>query len=64
MKQDGRIRNMVDDYKEEFNRKQLHIDALYDYIDKLQANKTDKNDLTTGTYFIGINFHRYKLSRG
>ena len=35
---------MIDDYKEEFNRKQLHIDALYDYIDKLQNNKADKND--------------------
>ena len=45
IKQSANISNMVDDYKEEFNRKQLHIDALYDYIEKLQHDKANREDI-------------------
>eukprot|EP00111_Clytia_hemisphaerica_P002472 TCONS_00007069-protein len=40
----GQLANMLDDTKDEFNRKQQHIDALYGYIEKLQNNKADKQD--------------------
>jgi len=43
----GQLANMLDDTKDEFNRKQKHVDALYDYIDKLQNNKADKEDINS-----------------
>lgn len=46
IKQSSQVLNIISDYKEEFNRKQLHIDALYDYIDKLQKYKADKEEVT------------------
>lgn len=41
----GHMANMFDDYKIEFQRKQLHIDALYDYIEKLQKEKANREDI-------------------
>lgn len=47
VKMAGQFANLLDDTKGEFLRKQQHIDALYDYIDKLQNNKADKGDITS-----------------
>lgn len=47
VKLSGHLSNTIDDTKDEFNRKQQHIDALYDYIDKLQHSKADKDDINS-----------------